>query len=346
MKKHLKLLKYFEEKRDSLSPLLILTHDYPDPDALASAFALQYLAVKGFGIESRIVYGGVIGRNENREMVRLLKLPIHPVKPSDLKKSTSVALVDTQPHFQNNSFPQNRKATIVIDQHVSKHPPHADLSIIDTKCGATSVLLARTLLAKEIEIPVRLATALVYGILSDTLNFFRVKNPDIIKTYLTLLPLSDIRALARIQNPPRSKHFFEGLVRGIEKAAIHRKLIISHLGPVHSPDVVAQMADFLLTYERMHWSFCTGRFGENLHLSLRVLNPDTSASEILRSIVSDQGQAGGHGPIAGGRVHVGYNISDELWKEKEDALSLLLKKKLKIRQKTNGRPLYKQQSVK
>ena len=61
-----RLLRFLARQREKISPLLIMTHDYPDPDALASAVTLQYAAEKVFGISSKIVYGGVIGRMENR----------------------------------------------------------------------------------------------------------------------------------------------------------------------------------------------------------------------------------------------------------------------------------------
>jgi hypothetical protein len=85
-----RLLRFLAERGTSLSPLLILTHDYPDPDALAAAFGLQHLLHAGFGIESRLGYRGEIGRMENRAMVRLLRIPIRklpgsgvsPVSPS------------------------------------------------------------------------------------------------------------------------------------------------------------------------------------------------------------------------------------------------------------------------
>ena len=73
----LELSNFLEINKDRLSPLLILMHDYPDPDALASAYSLQYLAELKGGIRSRIVYGAVIGRIENQEMVRLLKIPVY-----------------------------------------------------------------------------------------------------------------------------------------------------------------------------------------------------------------------------------------------------------------------------
>ena len=131
------LLEFLSLKRDSLSPLLIVTHDYPDPDALASAMALSYLAQQYFGITSRIVYGGVIGRSENKELVKSLNTRLYKIRPEHLRKYRNIALVDTQPRFDNNPFPAKRKATIIIDQHLSVTKPSAELAIIDTDCGAT-----------------------------------------------------------------------------------------------------------------------------------------------------------------------------------------------------------------
>ena len=87
-----RLLDFLSKKRKSLSPLLILTHDYPDPDALAAAMALSYLAQQYFKISTRIAYGGVIGRSENRAMVRILKIPAHKIRPEYFKKYRNIEL--------------------------------------------------------------------------------------------------------------------------------------------------------------------------------------------------------------------------------------------------------------
>jgi nanoRNase/pAp phosphatase (c-di-AMP/oligoRNAs hydrolase) len=340
MKNVYRIRKFLSRNRHRISPLLILTHDYPDPDALASAFALQYLANKSFGIRSRIVYGGVIGRMENREMVRILKLPVYKLKASDLARHPHVALVDTQPRFGNNSFPEERKATIVIDQHSPVTKPAAELAVVDTSCGATSVLLAQVLLSHRVDFPVRVATALVYGILSDTMNLFRVTSPEVVETYLTLLPLSDMQALAQIQNPSRSERFFRTLAKSLRRAQVNRALIVSHLGFVDSPDLGAQVADFLLTLEGMDWSFCTGRYKRNLHVSLRVADPKDGAGMILRDIFSDREQAGGHGRIAGGKVIVGATADEHLWEEAERSLTERLRKRLRIPKKSEFRSAF------
>lgn len=326
------LLQYIEHNCDRLSPLLILTHDYPDPDALASAYALLYLADHLFGITCRIVYGGVIGRSENREMVRLLKIPAHKLRPSDFLRFPNVALVDTQPSFENNMFFRSRKAAIVIDQHPSTEPPNADFVWINTEAGATSALLGGALLASGAEVPSRLATALVYGILSDTLDFYRSANKDTIDIYLRLLHRADVRVLAQIQNPQRPKKFFGDLAAALQKASLGGRLIVSHLGPVESPDIVSQMADFFLSCEGVQWAFCTGRYRGNLHMSLRTNLPEGQAGDVLRSICRHPREAGGHGQIAGGKIRVSDQPDGGASEDLESTLTHLLIKRLGIKQ--------------
>ena len=325
-----KLFRFLEQKKTELSPLLILTHDYPDPDALASAYALQYLADKVFGIQSRIVYGGVIGRMENRSMARILKLPVHKLKAGELKKYDRVALIDTQPGFKNNSFPPNRRAAIIIDQHPPVSKPVADLAIIDTECGATSVILSQALLLAGCEIPGKLATSLAYGILTDTLNLYRAQSPGIINVYNAILPNCDMRSLALIQNPLRSRRFFATLRRGIHQAMVRRGLVISHLGPVESPDLVAQITDFLLTYKGIRWAFCTGRYKSKLYVSLRLTRAGMEASDVLRDIFDNRGDAGGHGLIGGGSFKISRPEDEALWEEVEQTFDDRLVKRLRI----------------
>jgi len=324
-----KLLDFLSRKRDSLSPLLILTHDYPDPDALAAAMALSYLADHYFDITTRIAYGGVIGRSENRAMVRILKISAHKLRPEYFKKYKNIALVDTQPKFKNNSFPEKRKATILIDQHSYNFAPSAELAIVDTGCGATCVIVAQALLMQGDPIPTKIATALVYGILSDTMDLYRAHRPDVIETYLSIISYCDLKMLAQIQNPTRSRRFFVTLHRALNRAIVYRRLLVSHLGTVENPDLVSQMAEFLLTYEKVQWSFCTGRYHGRIYVSLRTSISNVHAGEILRSIFDNPKNAGGHAAIAGGSLKVANDPSEELWQETEQTLQHRLFRKLR-----------------
>lgn len=326
-----KRLVRFMSKYKSLSPLLILTHDYPDPDALGSAFALQQIAEKIFGISSKIVYKGEIGRMENKAMVKILKIPARKLKPLDFKKYDHVALVDTQPAFGNNPFPINRQATIVIDQHSSIKKPFSEFSVINTDCGATSVVLAQAVMHVDMKITSSLATALVYGILSDTLNLFRSSNPEVVRTYLKLLPYCDHRALSKIQNPVRSRQTFMTLGKGIQNARVYKRLIVSHLGKIESPDLVSQVADSLIRYKNMSWCLCTGQYKGKLYTSLRMTNQKGDAASILRSIFDNPKHAGGHDTIAGGSLHVGLGAHPDKYRDIQNTWVRRLVKNLKLR---------------
>ncbi|MBD3298879.1 MAG: hypothetical protein GF341_09510 [candidate division Zixibacteria bacterium] len=321
MSKRSRLISYMSRNRERLSPLLIMPHDYPDPDAIASAFALRFLASEVFGIRSTIAHGGVVGRPENRAMVDALRIRMQTLTPGHFNRFASFALLDTQPGFGNNSLPARYTPSIIIDQHEALGSHDADFVHIDNTAGATSVLLAQALLATEEPIPSKLATALVYGILSDTLNLSRAGSKTDIDTYLTLLPHADVRALARIQHPRRTRESLATLGRGIHNASIVDKTIVSHLGSVENPDVISQVADMLLSCEGMRVAFTTGRYKKRLHLSLRLATRFRSAAKLLRHVVEDQQSAGGHGRIAGGAVPLDGRVTGVRWRHLETTLT-------------------------
>lgn len=305
-------------------------HDFPDPDALASAYALHHIADRAYGIRSRIVYRGVIGRVENRNMVTFLELPVHHLMQSELNRYSSVALVDTQPDFDNNPFPSSRKAAIVIDQHLPNSGPPADCSVIDTGCGATSVILTRAVLSLTGDVPERLATALAYGILTDTLGLYRVRRPDTIRAYLDILPFANMHILARIQTPVHDRNYFATLGRAIHSARIRSGLIVCHLGRVDNPDAVSHIAEFLLCYKDAEWTLTTGRFKNKLHASLRTKKKNYSAGKILRACFKNPDDAGGHDQIAGGSLQV-KGADEGAWRKQEEHLQKSIVKLLKLR---------------
>ena len=115
---------------------------------------------------------------------------------------------------------------------------------------------------------------------------------------------------------------------------ILRGLIVSHLGPVENPDLTAQVADFLLTYQGVHFSFCTGRYNGRLQVSLRASKPTLEAGKVLRDIFASRGEAGGHGGIAGGSFEVGAEASSPIWDEMEKVLTENLARRLRIPKKS------------
>ena len=315
------ILRFLARKGSTISPLLILTHNHPDPDAIASGWALAYLAERLYKIRTRLVYGGIIGRMENQMMVRTLRVPIHPARSQDFERYGHVATVDTQPPFQNNRFPARRRATIVIDHHPRHAKTDAELVMIHDEAGATATLLVEALLASGLEIPARLATAVVYGIGAETQNLGREAGPRDVAAYRTMFPGASIQALSKIQNPPRPESFFYTLGKAIHRAFTVRRIIGVHLGKVPSQDIVAHMADFLLSHEEMRWSIVTGRYDGRLFVSLRTRDERAGAGRLLWRLLGAGTAAGGHGMIAGGSVEVGKQATEPKWRFAEEELT-------------------------
>ncbi len=316
-----KLLRELAQLGKRISPLLILTHDYPDPDSLASAWILAFLAQGVAKIRCRIAYGGVISRKENRLMAERLNLPARPLRPGEIAAAEHVALVDTQPHFRNNRFPPRRRPQIIIDHHPRHAETAADLVLIDETAGATTTILAEALLLSGLKASRRLATAIVYGIGSETQNLGREATIRDLSVYQAFWPRANVKTLWRIAYPRRPTNYFADLARGLRRAFECRGVVVSHLGPLAGPEHVAQIADFLLTCEKSRWVLVTGRHQGRLYISLRTDDPVGEAGRLLKRILGPNGRGGGHSMIAGGTVAVGEDAHELQWREAEERLA-------------------------
>ncbi len=316
-----RLVKFLREKGKSLSPLTILTHDHPDPDSLASAWALAHLAQHLGKIRSRIVYGGLIGRAENRMMAERLLVPARPLRKGELAGVPHLALVDTQPPFKNNRCPPRRIPDLIVDHHPRHADTQADLALIDEKVGATTTILVEALVEAGLRVPGRLATGIVYGIGSETQNLGREATSRDMNAYQFFWPKAHMKTLWRISYPQRSEEFFATLARGIRDAFIVGRAVGVHLGAVVSPDSVAQTADFLMTLEKTRWSIVTARYGGRLHVSLRSNDAGAGAGRLLKRLLGGGNRGGGHGMIAGGSLELGADASESSWREAEDKVA-------------------------
>jgi nanoRNase/pAp phosphatase (c-di-AMP/oligoRNAs hydrolase) len=156
------------------APLVILPHDNPDPDALASAAALKYLVQELIGKETVIAQGGIVGRAENRAMLTYLKIDLQPVGKLDLTGDVQVALVDTQPGRTNNSLPAGKTPAVVIDHHPA-YDTYAGVPYLDLReeYGATSTILTEYVRESHLQLESKIATALFYGIMAETQDLGR-----------------------------------------------------------------------------------------------------------------------------------------------------------------------------
>jgi len=288
------------------SQVLILPHNNPDPDAIASAVALRFLLEQQFGIASRVLYKGVIGRAENRALVRYLERPLARLTSQEQLRAAALVVVDTQPTFGNSAVDQSMPIEGVIDHH----PPDgqaifAPFVDIRPDIGATATLLTEYLRAAGITPTRQVATALFYGIKTDTLGLMRGVSEADIAAYLYLQPHVDVPALIEIEHAQVPLDYFRQLNQTVCAARVYNHVVIAQLGAMAYPDLVGEMADLLLRLEGMRWSFCMGEYNDALILSVRTRDRQGGAGRLARAVIGADGSAGGHGMMAGGHITVG-----------------------------------------
>ena len=295
-------LAQLEKVVEGYSSLIIAIHDSPDPDSLAGAAALGYILGERTGLTWKIGYGGLIGRAENRAMVKHLGIKVSRLNRLKTDRKQAYALVDTQPDSGNNSLPAGIKPLIVIDHHPLRRQTSSPFLDVRPDYGASATIIAEYLLASGLPVTAQIATAIAYAIISETEDLGREASRADIEAYLRIFPKANQRTLARIRHPKLPGYYFASLQKALANAFTYRNVIGSRLGNIEHPDIVPQVADLLLAHERMGWCICTGRYKDEIYVSIRTINVKAESGRLLRRVVNRKGTAGGHGMIAGGRI--------------------------------------------
>jgi nanoRNase/pAp phosphatase (c-di-AMP/oligoRNAs hydrolase) len=333
MKRHLDLLL---EAVGAARKVVLLPHNDPDPDAIASAVALRHLLTEMLGVESQIVYRGIIGRAENKALVEYLDHPLRRLSGVDLQQPQPIGLLDTQPGAGNNALPAGRKATIVIDHHPWRDETSgAAFSDVRPTLGSTSTILTQYLQAAEIDPSPTVATALFYGIKTDTLGLVRGASPEDVAAYFYLQHRIEVDALVEIERAQVPAEYFRRMDAALHTARIYGDVVISYAGPMRRPDLAAEMADLLLRLQGMRWALCMGVYKDTLILAVRSRARRGGAGTLAQFMVNNEGSAGGHGTMAGGQIPLqGADPQEVAQQLNQRALSYL-----QIPAETSGRPL-------
>lgn len=284
---------------------LVLLQDNPDPDAIASAAALKLLLKELSGCDTVIAHDGVVGRAENRSMIQYLGVIMKPASEVTPDKFDLVAMVDTQPGFGNNPIDDSRHVDVVLDHH-ERHGrmPGVKLCDIRPNYGATSTILAEYLSEVGTTPPAPIATALVYGIQSDTQDFGRETSDADIRALTGLYPLANKRLLSRIENEQEPREYFTAVSRALRDTRTYGNAALCWLGRTINPDMTGEIADLLLRLDEAQWVLCQGLYKGILYISLRTEIRNSDANGVARKIVGELGTAGGHEMLAGGQISV------------------------------------------
>lgn len=285
--------------------LAIVTHDNPDPDAIASALALDILA-DSVGTPADTCYYGEISHQENRAMVNLLDVSLRNLSPTEpLDEYAGFALVDHARPGVNDQLPAEISVDVVIDHHPPGGPVAADFYDCRVDAGATSTVMTEYLAAWDHEPASRIASALLFGIRVDTSNFTRQVAPVDLEAVAWLWPHVDHDTLERIEQPTIEGETLEAIARAIKNRNEFGSTVVANAGELSSRDALPQAADQLLSMEGIRTTLVFGFMDEMVYLSARSRESGIDLGETLRDAFDPIGSGGGHGDMAGAQLEIG-----------------------------------------
>ena len=274
--------------------VLILLHNDPDPDAMASGLALRNLLHR---TKTTAIIGAFQGvtRPENLRMANLLDITVEPVTAESLTHYELIATVDVQPHYFGGLL---NRVDLVVDHHPEQTGYTTTFKDIRADYGSTSTILTEHLRAVDANISERTATAMLYAIKSDTLFLSRHTNRVDLEAFTFLYPLADAALVRKMEGSDITLERLSFVTRAVRVGETREQVFTAHIGTVPRQDLVPYVADFLLQLEDIKWSIISGVVNDWIIVSVRNLGYSRNAGDFVKACFADIGSAGGHRAMA------------------------------------------------
>ncbi len=290
-------------------PLVILIAGHPDPDAIGGALAHQRIC-DSLGIPATIAHVQPIAHRENRALVKLLHIEMtHVTSRADLARFKNLSLVDTHMSEPNIELPPELKLLTVVDHHRTNGAIDAPFVDLRPQVGASSTIYAEYLqqglapLSSERRDDIRVATALAFGIQTDTDDFVLATPTDFLAAaYVRSYCDNDL--LARVGRRTIGAASMDVLGRALANLVVIRDFACAGVGEVSSTDrdSIATTADFILRREDLDTVLVYGIVDDRIDGSLRTRSPSVDPAVFLQSAF---GKDHNGKPYGGGRTDKG-----------------------------------------
>src|SRR6478672_10893825 len=263
--------------------VLIMLHNDPDPDAMASGLALRNILRR---TKTTAIIGALQGvtRPENLRMVNLLDIHVEIMTPETIREFDRICMVDVQPHYFGGLITH---ADLVIDHHPEQPGYTAVFKDIRPDYGSTSTILTEHLRAVDVNISERTATAMLYAIKSDTLFFNRSTNRVDLEAFSYLYPLADAAMIRKMEGAEITLERLEYVIKAFQSGRLAEQVFCTFLGPSSREDFIPYVADFFLQVEDVKWTVVAGIVNDLLVISVRNLGYMKNAGEFVRRFFSD-----------------------------------------------------------
>ena len=305
--------------------VVIQCHDNPDADALACGYAMQWY-LKKKDIEAKLIYGGRsrIQKSNLVKMVELLDIGIEHV--TELDKPELLICVDCQ-YGESNVTLFEADNIAVIDHHqVSGELPV--LSEVRSSYGSCSTLIYELLKEEDIDIndDPKIATALYYGLMTDTGNFVEISHPSD-KDLRDNAGFSNFE-ITSMRNSNLSKEELQIAGDALKKAEFSDKYTygIVETRPC-DPNILGIISDMLLEVDGVDTCLVYSVQDFGVKISVRSCIKQIKASELAEYLTEGYGGGGGHIVKAGGLLKRDLLEKDGI-KYDRDSIAVLMKERM------------------
>jgi len=288
------LVKQYQRHFEDADRILILLHNDPDPDAIASGLALRNLLRR---TRTTAIIGSFHGvtRPENQRMTSLLDINVESITAESLAQFDRIATIDVQPHYFGGLL---NRVDLVIDHHPERSSDRTLFKDIRSDLGSTATIMTNHLRSVNASISERVATALLYAIKSDTLFLSRQTNRNDLDAFTFLYQLANTQLIRKIEGSGITSERLDYVTKASQTGQIREQVFTACLGVVAREDIVTSVSDFMLQVEDIKWTVVAGKIDDKIVISVRNVGYTRHAGSFVNKWFDDIGSAGGHRAMA------------------------------------------------
>ena len=271
-----------------------------DPDSMASALALKRLFWRK-AKKILIYHINPIERADNLAFIKLLKIEQENIRNVKRSLITKWAVVDSQP--EHNDLLKRFQFHIIIDHHPVLESTKAPFVDIKPEYGANSTIMTEYLKAARIKPSPTLATALFYGIKTDTDNFVRNSLPNDVNAFRYLYKFVNMNVIKKIESSEMTVRTLDTYRKAMDRLIIHKDIAFVYMEGEQRPDWLVMVADFFMRLAEVTWALVSGIHRGKVVVIIRNAGLRGNAGKLAERLFSRFGGSGG-GHASAGRAEV------------------------------------------
>lgn len=286
----------------------IQTHNFPDPDAIASAYGLKEL-LKTYNIDAIICYMGKIDRHNTRKMMELFDIKaVNTERIIDLPEDAQIILIDAQKN-SGNVFDLPCDNVLSIDHHPVTQSYAYVYSDIRPNVGACASIIASYYFENNIPMTVEVATALLYGIKIDTAQLTRGVSQLDLEMFNKMFFMIDKKYMNLLESSTLELEDLQAYGSAISSITVEDFVSFANTGRDCPEALIAEIADFMVAVKDVNLAVVYSVRTEGIKISIRSdKQSGCHAGQIAIEALEGIGTGGGHERMAGGYISLRNRI--------------------------------------